>query len=113
MNEEEKQANPIEKDATHLDNPVQGLVLNGVMLVQTCSACPEQYDAYIGDERVAYLRLRHGIFRVECPDVGGDLVLHGAPDGDGSFTNYERHHWLSVATDLIQVWHSLKNGTQA
>jgi plasmid stability protein len=31
-----------------------------VRLVRTCFACPEQYDAFIGEEKVGYLRLRHG-----------------------------------------------------
>ncbi len=30
-----------------------------VRLVQTCFACPEQYDAFIGEEKAGYLRLRH------------------------------------------------------
>lgn len=31
----------------------------GIHLVKTCEACPEQYDAYLGEKRVGYLRLRH------------------------------------------------------
>ena len=34
-----------------------------IKLIQTCGACPEQYDAFIGEEQVGYLRLRHGYFR--------------------------------------------------
>ena len=34
-------------------------------LVQTCGACPEQYDVYEGDEEVGYMRLRHGHFHAE------------------------------------------------
>lgn len=37
-----------------------------ITFVQTCGACPEQYDAMMGDERVGYLRLRLGSFTVRC-----------------------------------------------
>jgi hypothetical protein len=43
--------------------------------VQTCPACPEQYDAV--DEtgqQVGYLRLRHGRFRVDYPHNGGTTI---------------------------------------
>ena len=61
-----------------------------VRLVRTCSACPEQYDAFIGEEKVGYLRLRHGHFRVECPDVWGEMVYEASPSGDGIFDDDER-----------------------
>lgn len=51
-------------------------------LVQTCGACPEQYDAY--DEsgrRVGFLHLRHGDFSVQCPWVGGVVVYQADPGG--------------------------------
>ena len=40
-------------------------------LEMTCFACPEQYDVYLEDEKVGYLRLRHGHFRCDVPDCGG------------------------------------------
>ncbi len=38
-----------------------------ITFYETCSACPEQYDAYLTDtnEYIGYLRLRHGYFSVE------------------------------------------------
>jgi hypothetical protein len=33
---------------------------DAIELRQTCEACPEQYDAYLGDNRIGYLRLRYG-----------------------------------------------------
>lgn len=81
-----------------------------IYLVQTCCACPEQYDAYAtreaaqkGDEsaRVGYLRLRHGRFRVECPP--GNIVNHIAADGDGSFTDDEREMKLNWACAEIMA----------
>src|SRR5437660_8199656 len=53
-----------------------------VRLEQTCFAYPEQYDAFIGDEKVGYLRLRHGHFRVECPDAFAEMVYEASPSGD-------------------------------
>lgn len=39
----------------------------GVDLVQTCRACPEQYDMLLYGERVGYFRLRHSYYTVEVP----------------------------------------------
>jgi len=74
-------------------------------LIQTCDACPEQYDAYIGDRKVGYLRMRHGHFSVECPDAGGELVFE-AKDlaGDGSFSDKERPEMLDKASSAILKW---------
>jgi len=67
----------------------------------TCPACPEQYDAFLGDEQVAYLHLRHGHFTVECPDCGGVLVHQARPKGDGEFFDDERAGHLAAAKDAI------------
>lgn len=78
-----------------------------IQLVKTCSAFPEQYDAYIGDDRekpVGYLRLRHGYFCVVCPWVRGDLVYESEPDGDGIFEDYEREPNLNAAKEAIYNW---------
>lgn len=75
-----------------------------INLVLTCGACPEQYDAFLGEERVGYLRLRHGRFYVECPDSGGLRVYEAAPDGDGIFTTEERDYYLSHAVAAIENW---------
>lgn len=51
--------------------------------VQTCAACPEQYDVF--DETgtiVGYIRLRWGGLTCEYPDCGGELI-YSANVGDG------------------------------
>lgn len=75
-----------------------------IRLVLTCGACPEQYDAFLGEERVGYLRLRHGRFTVECPDSGGLRVYEARPKGDGIFDLNERDHYLGHAVAAIQGW---------
>ncbi len=75
-----------------------------VRLERTCFDFPEQYDAFIGDEKVGYLRLRHRHFRVECPDVWGELVYAASPNGDGIFDDDERPQHLDAAREAIAEW---------
>lgn len=79
-------------------------------LIQTCQACPEQYDVYlINDEKleneVAYMRLRHGYFRVSDPSQ--HITYYEAhPEGDGVFDT-EQERWEHINNALIKVWESL------
>lgn len=75
-----------------------------IRLVKTCSRMPEQYDAYIGEESVGYLRLRHGYFSVECPGPCDDLVYEASPVGHGEFEDDERDLHLSKAKEAIMAW---------
>jgi hypothetical protein len=76
-----------------------------IRLVQTSSACPEQYDALDeGGKLVGYLRLRHGHFTVECPDCGGTLVYLARPEGDGCFASDEQDRYLRHAVRAIEDW---------
>lgn len=74
-------------------------------IVQTCGACPEQYDVFDGDEQVGYLRLRHGGFRADYPDSGGKTVYSASPNGDGVFDDDEREFYLSHALEAIRRAH--------
>lgn len=86
-------------------------IINGLELYQTCGACPEQYEAFSGVHHVGYLRLRHGYFRVDCPDAGGETVYEANPDGDGLFSSDdERQHYLEMATHAINMWIRRKEG---
>jgi len=69
-------------------------------LVQTCGACPEQYDVYLGDREVGYMRLRHGYFYAECL---GETVYEAHPRGDGIFEYEERDHYLNAACRAIET----------
>ena len=72
-----------------------------VRLVMTCHACPEQYDAYIGNRMVGYLRLRHGKFAVEHHRPGGMRLYEANPVGDGIFEAHERDYHLRMAVAAI------------
>lgn len=72
-----------------------------IRLEQTCPTCPEQYDAFVGDQQVGYLRLRHGTFRVDVPDVDGETVYTAEPVGDGFFMPFERDTYLTAAKEAI------------
>lgn len=72
-----------------------------IELVETCGACPEQYDAYFCGEKVGYLRLRHGHFTVRYPDSQGELIYEAYPNGDGIFESDEREKYLNEAKMFI------------
>jgi hypothetical protein len=86
-----------------------GIMIHGYRLVQTCSACPEQYDVFddLG-QQVAYFRLRHGGFTVSVPDVGGDQVYRANPKGDewsGVFYDDERVKYLTEGILAVQEYY--------
>jgi hypothetical protein len=88
-----------------VDEDLQDYQSRGIILKLGCGACPEQYEAFdTSGEHVGYLRLRHGHFTVECPDVGCEEVLNGRPRGDGVFEIDEREYWLEAAIAAILVW---------
>ena len=79
-----------------------------IILKRTCYACPEQYDAIVEDtdDIVGYLRLRHGHFTVQVPDVNGEFVYESYPAGDGMFEEDEREEELLNATAAIIAWYN-------
>ena len=77
----------------------------GYDVVNTGSACPEQYDVYKDAKQVGYLRLRHGYFRVDVPECGGETVYESNPDGDGQFTDEERGYHLISAIAAIDAYY--------
>ena len=66
----------------------------GITLVQTCGACPEQYDAIRDGVTVGYFRLRHGYFRVDAYLPETETVYDAHPKGDGLFEKNERDYYL-------------------
>lgn len=101
-------------DAFDFDHPS---ALLGYGLVLTGTAFPEQYDVTLdgvvgaagGGLRpkptvVGYLRLRHGHFRAEAQEFGGETVYEAWPEGDGIFEENERLHHLTTAILCIDGW---------
>lgn len=82
---------------------------NGLELKMTCGACPEQYDVFKDGKQVAYYRLRHGEFRVDYPECGGETIYEAEPSGDGIFEDNERLVYLSKT--MRQVLLKLKTVT--
>lgn len=79
--------------------------IDGYKLVCTCGACPEQYDVFDANgQQVGYLRLRHGYFRAEAPDVAGEIVYDANTKGDGVFEDDERETHLRRAVAAINAW---------
>ena len=82
-------------------NKVQ-IHLHGYTLTRTCLACPEQWDVHDSQgNMVAYFRLRHGSFRVDVPDCGGETIFTASPRGDGIFDADERFYWLKNAMENV------------
>lgn len=76
--------------------------LSEIKLVETCSACPEQYDAFYDNQQVGYLRVRHGGFRVDFGFCGGDTIYYTYDiKGDGCFEDEEREFYLGEAKKAI------------
>lgn len=70
-------------------------------VVLTCGACPEQYDVFLGPLQIGYLRLRHGDFRADYPECGGETVYEASPRGDGEFEDDERDYYLRFALKAL------------
>lgn len=76
--------------------------IGGFKLICTCGACPEQYDVFDSSgKKVGYLRLRHGRFRADFGDCGGETVYESQTRGDGVFDDDERMVELGRAVEAI------------
>lgn len=77
-------------------------------LNQTCAACPEQYDVFLGEDTnrlIGYIRLRFGELSVYYPSIDGELVYtHDFGDRlQGSFNNdKEREDYINIALNTIK-----------
>lgn len=79
-----------------MDNPE-------IRLVQTCFACPEQYDAFLDNKMVGYVRLRFGCFTVNFPNVNGEVIYSHEFEDEykGIFDSEERDFYLNEAKKAI------------
>lgn len=74
----------------------------GMKFRLTCESHPEQYNVYLGDRQVGYVRVRHGHLSVECPECNGQQVLGADIAGDGEFEPWERDYWLRRAAIAVE-----------
>ena len=77
--------------------------MDGFELRCTCPSHPEQYDVYLDSQQVAYFRLRHGEFRVDVPECGGETIFRACPNGDGLFDADERQRYLTEAIQAVKA----------
>ena len=74
-------------------------------LVETCEACPEQYDliSLLDNKQIAYFRLRFGSFRVDVPSCGGETIYYKAFEDcfKGAFKEEEREEELITAIKVV------------
>lgn len=80
------------------------ILIDGYRLICTCPACPEQYEVFSEEtkQQVGYLRLRHGLFRADYPECGGETVYDTETNGDGMFDDDERMPQLKKAVAALQ-----------
>lgn len=81
----------------------QDIIIEGHRLIRTSVACPEQYEVFHEQSRqhIGYLRLRHGHFRADYPDCGGEAVYDADTKGDGIFDDDERMEHLTNAVRAL------------
>lgn len=77
-----------------------------MFLIQTCGACPEQYDVFQDGRLIGYLRLRHGHFRAHYGSIWGPVVYEAQTRGDGAFEPDEREFHLEQAKTAIKAEHT-------
>lgn len=74
--------------------------------VNTCYACPEQYDVYRDNGQIcAYVRLRWGNLYAEYPSIDGEVIYntHFSDNSKGNFDNdNERNHYLKEISEAIK-----------
>jgi len=80
--------------------------IKGYELIQTCWACPEQYDVFKDGKQVGYLRLRHGWFYASVPDCSDEIIYEASPEGDGVFEEEERMDYLGQAIKAIDDYYN-------
>ena len=78
------------------------LTILGLDLEDTCTSHPEQFNVWLGEEQVGYLRLRCGWFCATVPKCGGEEVYVSCDmNGDDIFDYHEREHYLTEAIKAI------------
>jgi hypothetical protein len=72
-------------------------------IVQTCVACPSQWDARTTDGRKAYVRYRHWGLTVEITEHDGSKWTAVDRDMQGTWTADGHCNWLEVQAVIADV----------
>jgi len=76
--------------------------------IRTCSACPEQYDVFLGGkQQVGYVRLRWSQLRADYPTAGEETVYNAIIDSSSHFrgcfkSEEQRIYYLSEIAKVIR-----------
>lgn len=82
------------------------LYIHGYRLVRNGQGGAEQYAVY--DQKgtqCAYIRLRHGVLRVDVPEGGHAIFSTERVDDDGSFSDDERFAMLNKCIKKMIKWY--------
>jgi len=82
------------------------MIIQKLYFIETCGACPEQYDVFKGGRQVGYVRLRRGTITCDFPDGKGDTIYsHSFEDGwKGCFdSSEERDTYLNKIATAIHA----------
>lgn len=95
-------------------------ILNDLLFIGTCGACPEQYDVVYksADDilyQVGYVRLRYGKLSCAFTDVGGEIIYRHEYDDDpflGTFLDEEDRvlHLNNIALKIKQKLEDISHG---
>ncbi len=75
-------------------------------LVETSPSAPEQYEVYIDDKEIGFLRLRHGTFRAEYRSK--TVYEKKDPAQDDHFFDIARERYLTEAIFAIHLCYTAK-----
>lgn len=79
------------------------MIVGQYNFVQTCEACPEQYDVYRDGKKIGYVRLRYGYLTADLNNV--EVYRHRFNDDEykGCFdTNAERDIFLKYISRKLK-----------
>lgn len=82
------------------------MYIGNLNFIETCAACPEQYDVYTDDKRkIGYVRLRWGYLRADYIWNNNDETVYDTNFSDpygGLFTSSEeRIKYLSIIAEKL------------
>ena len=73
------------------------LVIHGLRFLEIGPESPEQYEVFLDDRMVGYVRYRSGYLSADYPDVGMNEVFgRELKHQTGQMTDQERGRWLPV-----------------